>query len=120
MPHEYEKITKLFLARRVLRGAISPFLLDRPCAAWTLLADVEVPCSANASRNHVLCDEARHVIAAQHSVQLTVGGPRVFPAFFVALSLFRFDRESTPSPTALTRAVGRVINKDNANHGIET
>ena len=29
-----------------------------------------------------------------------------FLAFFVALSLSRFDRESTPSPTALTLAVG--------------
>jgi hypothetical protein len=32
-----------------------------------------------------------------------------FSAFFVALSLFRFDGESTLSPTAVTPADGRLI-----------
>ena len=39
-------------------------------------------------------------MAAQHSVQLTVGTHCVFLAFFVALSIFCFDGASTLPPTA--------------------
>ena len=92
----------------MLRGAIDCFLLVRTCAAWTLLAEVEVPSVANASRNHVRRGRARHVHRRPTQRAADGGWAARFSAFFVALSFLHFDGESHPTPTALTQAVGRA------------
>jgi hypothetical protein len=85
--------TKLFLARRVLRGAMSP-CFARPQLLRMVSRMTRNHAGANASHNHVRCRQARRVIVAQQSVHSTLGSLRVFQAFsppplFSPLTAFR-------------------------------
>ena len=108
MPDEYEKITKLLLARRVLRGATCPYFA-RPHLLRMVSRMTRNHAGATASRHHVRCGQARHGIVAQQGVQLTSGTRRVFQAF----SWLRVYTPLKPSPRSahlqLTRAIGQSL-----------
>jgi hypothetical protein len=105
-----QKIAKLLLARRVLRGATSPFFA-RPQLLRMISRVTRNHAGANASRIHVRCGQARYNIVAQQSVHPTWGTRRVFQAFFW-LWVFPVSTATLPShPKRVTQAVGLFFAK---------
>ena len=97
--------TKLLLARRVLRGAMSPGSLVRNCCAWFLVL-ARNHAGATASRNHGCGSQARHAIGAQQCVHLTGGSLRVFERFaWLEVDSVK-EGLSYPAHQQVTRAVG--------------
>jgi hypothetical protein len=97
--------TKLFLARRVLRGAMGCFFA-RPQLLRMASRMTRNHAGANASRHHVHCGQARRVIAAQHSVHPTGGSLRVFKHFAQLQVNSAKMALSHPTHQRVTQAVG--------------